>query len=672
MSVRVKGITIELKADTTGLEKALKDVNKSLSDTQKQLNSVNKSLELNPKNIELVEQKQRLLAQATEETKAKLDALKKAQDSLGKGNPATQSQYDALSREISDTTMKLQGLTTEQKNFAAEAQKAEFNSTAFGSALEQVGSKAEEVANKTAALSAAAAAALAALGGMVVSAARTADEWNTMSQQIGLSTETLQKFQYASSMIDVDMGTITSAITKMKGGLESNEEAWTRIGVNVRDQKGEYRDIESIFWDTVQAISNIDNETQRDTAAMEIFGKKANELAGILDDGGKKLQQLGNEAESLGYIIPQEDLDMLNQFNDELDRTKAQIQAAFVKLAVPVLQAMQPVLAKISEAIRAVANVVANLDPRLVQIIVIVLALIAAISPVARTIATITMAIQGLAAAIPLVSGALTTLNAALASLLANPVTWVILAIVAALALLGVAIYEVVTHWEEIQNAASNAMSNIKSAVSKGASAVRSFASSVKEKFAQVIDFFEQVKDAFPYVLEGIRTTVNKIIDKFAELADRAKNAGREMIQGLIDGVKSMIDGVINIFRSIANALKSIWSAITTDAMAAGSAAARGFSSMFSAGMRTVGTSTRGVLGRSRVSSAAFSEYGGGSLEAFGSSLTQALSDISTADKQPVPVNVTVELVGSAKNIFDTVRVENSRLAIATGYHALA
>ena len=74
MAMKVKGITIELSADTSGLEEALKGINKSLSQTQKDLKDVDKALKLDPTNVELIEQKQRLLAKATEEATNKLKA----------------------------------------------------------------------------------------------------------------------------------------------------------------------------------------------------------------------------------------------------------------------------------------------------------------------------------------------------------------------------------------------------------------------------------------------------------------------------------------------------------------------------------------------------------------------------------------------------------------------
>ena len=62
MANRIKGITVEIGGDTTGLDKALKNVNSSITKTQSALNDVNRLLKLNPSNTVLVAQKQELLA----------------------------------------------------------------------------------------------------------------------------------------------------------------------------------------------------------------------------------------------------------------------------------------------------------------------------------------------------------------------------------------------------------------------------------------------------------------------------------------------------------------------------------------------------------------------------------------------------------------------------------
>lgn len=80
MAGRIKGITVEIGGDTTGLEKALKSVNSTIKTTQSSLRDVNKLLKIDPSNTELLAQKHKLLKDAIAATSEKLEALKKAQE----------------------------------------------------------------------------------------------------------------------------------------------------------------------------------------------------------------------------------------------------------------------------------------------------------------------------------------------------------------------------------------------------------------------------------------------------------------------------------------------------------------------------------------------------------------------------------------------------------------
>ena len=53
MANRIKGITVEIGGDVTGLDKALKDVNGTIKNTQSQLKDVERLLKLDPSNTEL-------------------------------------------------------------------------------------------------------------------------------------------------------------------------------------------------------------------------------------------------------------------------------------------------------------------------------------------------------------------------------------------------------------------------------------------------------------------------------------------------------------------------------------------------------------------------------------------------------------------------------------------
>lgn len=126
MASRIQGITVEIGGDTTKLQTALKGLNGEIKSTQTQLKDVEKLLKMDPGNIELLVQKEKLLAQAVDETKQKLETLKTAAEqantALANGD-ISQEQYDALQREIVETEQNLRSLETQANQSATAVQK---------------------------------------------------------------------------------------------------------------------------------------------------------------------------------------------------------------------------------------------------------------------------------------------------------------------------------------------------------------------------------------------------------------------------------------------------------------------------------------------------------------------------------------------------------------------
>ena len=147
MADRIKGITVEIGGDTTGLSKALSGVNKEIKSTQTQLKDVNKLLKLDPTNTTLLQQKQQLLKTAISETKDKLTQLKSVQDQMDEGlknGTVTQQQYDAWQREIVETENELKNLQKELDNSSTAMTKM----TAAGEKLQSVGDTISGVGKK--------------------------------------------------------------------------------------------------------------------------------------------------------------------------------------------------------------------------------------------------------------------------------------------------------------------------------------------------------------------------------------------------------------------------------------------------------------------------------------------------------------------------------------------
>lgn len=154
---RIKGITIELDGETTGLQKALSDVTKQSVDIQKELRDVERLLKFDPSNTEAMAQKQQLLAAQIEATSTKLERLKAAEQQVNeqfeKGEIA-EAQYRAFRREIEYTETSLDNfkktlakvddvkpfkeLKEDLKEIPESSEKAEESIESFGGGLVQL------------------------------------------------------------------------------------------------------------------------------------------------------------------------------------------------------------------------------------------------------------------------------------------------------------------------------------------------------------------------------------------------------------------------------------------------------------------------------------------------------------------------------------------------------
>ena len=176
MANRIKGITVEIGGDTTGLDKALKGVNSTIKTTQSSLKDVNKLLKLDPANTNLVTQKQKLLKDAVNATKEKLEALKTAQEQarqqLEEGNLG-QDKYDALQREIIETEEELRRLQ----------QEAETTSTVL-SKIDEAGKKLEKVGDTIAGAGRAVMPVSGAVAGLGAAAVKTSADFDSAMSQV--------------------------------------------------------------------------------------------------------------------------------------------------------------------------------------------------------------------------------------------------------------------------------------------------------------------------------------------------------------------------------------------------------------------------------------------------------------------------------------------------------
>jgi phage-related minor tail protein len=524
-SKNIRGITIEIDGATTGLEKSLQDVNKKARDIQSELKEVERLLKLDPKNTELVAQKQKLLGDAVENTKEKLERLKSAQkqvDEQFKNGEITEEQYRGIQREIIATEENLKSLQEEIKNTNNK-----WKDTA--ASIGDFGKKTEELGNKLAPVSKAAAGALTGLVGIAVGAGAAADDINTLSKQTGLSVEEIQKFKMASDTIDVSMDTLAGSLSKLtknmggaKDGTGPAAEGFKQLGVSILDSNGNLRDNEDVFYESIDALGKMTNETERDALAMQLFGKSAQDLNPLILGGADALREMGAAAEAKGLIMSQEELDKANEMQDTLDSIKAESMQGLMKLGAELGPILIPVFQAIGDAISGLINWFSSLDEGTMKTIMVVLGVVAAVAPVLIVIGKIA---SGISAVMTLVS----SLGPVLA-VLTGPVGLVIAAIAAAVAI-GVVLYK---NWDKIKQFAANLGASLKTAFT---------------------NIKTSIVAAWNGVITGIKTVWANVVGFIKGLPGQMLGFGKNIIQGLINGILGSIGNIGGAVKKIGSSL---------------------------------------------------------------------------------------------------------------------
>lgn len=259
----IKGITIELNGDATGLDKALSGMDRNINDLEAQLRDVNKLLKLDPENTELLRQQQQLLAKAAEETTTKLETLKKANEEVSKsaGNyDAWKAKYDPIQKEITETSTKLKELKAEQQNMESTGQ---INTDAYNALQKEI----SDTKTKLSGLKAEAKQVSAEFGNPI-----SPEQYNALQREI-IATE--QKLE--------SLGNESETASTKLGGICKNLSAQTIMSA-ADNLSGVGEKIKEIGSGAIESANDVQKAQQTIAANLDISKQKAEEYGKVAQE----------------------------------------------------------------------------------------------------------------------------------------------------------------------------------------------------------------------------------------------------------------------------------------------------------------------------------------------------------------------------------------------------
>ena len=529
-SGRIRGITIEIDGDTKNLNKALKDVDGQLSSTKTALKDVEKLLKLDPQNVELLDQKQRLLNTAIEATKERLDTLKGAMT-----DDLAPDEVDALNREIIATEQSLADFESQAEGSADATGELATQSDTAAEATQtanQGWSESKDVLAKLAkeGLDKAAAACkklAKALAGAVGDSAEYADDILTMSTQFNMSTDSLQEFKYMSELVDVDLGTITGSMTKLTKAMGSDSQAFKDLGISIYNADGSMKSADEVFLEAIDALGQMEAGVERDNAAMELFGKSAQELNPLIETGSEGIAAYAQEAHDMGAVLDEEALTSLGEMDDSFQR----VEQAGVALKNTIGTALAPVVTSLAEGIAKLSAWFQNLDPGLQKAIIAFVGIVTAIIPAIAAVVKIIQTVK-----------ALSTVFTALS---AGPIALIVAGIAAIIAI-GVLLYE---HWDEIKEWAKNLWEGIVETFNNIKEAISEAWNNVKEKATEV----------WNNITDWLSEKWNAIKEKASETWSNMKDAVKTSWSNMQENIKEKGGGIKGTILALGSNYVEAW-----------------------------------------------------------------------------------------------------------------
>lgn len=166
----------------------------------------------------------------------------------------------------------------------------------------------------------------------ILESANYADQIGDLAEKWGFTTKEIQEFDYWATLNGTTLESLLTGMRGLVNQAEAGAPAFEKLGVAVKNNDGTFKNQKQLFLETIDALNDVQDRTERNALQFEIFGRAGIELGQIIEKDASELESLSKEAENLGIILSEDTIAQASNLNDRLDQMKLSFKSVLAEL----------------------------------------------------------------------------------------------------------------------------------------------------------------------------------------------------------------------------------------------------------------------------------------------------------------------------------------------------
>lgn len=159
-----------------------------------------------------------------------------------------------------------------------------------------------------------------------------ADTVGDLSAKFGVSTEAISEMQYIADQSSTSVEQLTTSMSMLYMRAKQDGDAFKQLGISVKDTNGNFKTMDELFWQTVGALNDLENEGEKSAYMLDFFGRSAMNVGEVLRKNTSEINAMRQEAHDLGIVMSEDTINFASDMNDRMAVLKLQGQSALASI----------------------------------------------------------------------------------------------------------------------------------------------------------------------------------------------------------------------------------------------------------------------------------------------------------------------------------------------------